>query len=209
MKAFAVKSFCLQLRITMFMESGGEITRSAGRGRVAVFLDRDGVINRRFPEIVYVAGPEHFDLLPGVVEALSILRELGFLLVVVTNQRGIARGFMTEEDLNQVHEFMKSELGKSHVFLDAVYFCPHDEDEDCSCRKPKPGMILEAARIMGIDLASSYTVGDSDSDVAAGRTAGTRPVRIGALEDVDADMAFPSLLDFALFLKGQASNHLE
>ena len=169
----------------------------------AVLLDRDGVINLKLPENRYVADKTDFTLIPGVAEALSLLKDLGFLLVVITNQRGIARGFMTDEDLARVHEFMRAELSARGARIDGIYYCPHDEFEGCDCRKPEPGMVLAASRDLGIDLARSFMVGDSPSDVAAGRRAGTRTVRISAEKDGEADYTFNSLLDFALFLRGE------
>ncbi|MBM3300720.1 MAG: HAD family hydrolase [Deltaproteobacteria bacterium] len=167
----------------------------------AIFLDRDGVINVKLPEDKYVARPSELELLPGVAEALQILRRLGYLLVVVTNQRGIGRGFMTLQDLNDVHDFMLRELGDSGAFIDALYHCPHDKSEGCPCRKPEPGLILEASKDLRIDRAVSYTVGDSPSDVAAGRKAGTHTVLLGRERDENSDLAFSTLLDFALYLQ--------
>jgi D-glycero-D-manno-heptose 1,7-bisphosphate phosphatase len=174
-------------------------------GRTAIFLDRDGVINRKLPENAYVTEPAEFEFLPGVIEALGLMRELGFLLVVTTNQRGIGRGFMTDDDLEAVHLHMARELHRNGIELDGVYYCPHEEFERCGCRKPEPGMIFAAARVLRVDLADSYMVGDSPSDIAAGRSAGTRTVRIGTREDGDADLTFRDLLGFALFLKQSRS----
>jgi len=171
------------------------------RSRRAVFLDRDGVINVKLSDNRYVARVPEFEFLPGVLDALSMLRELGFVLVVVTNQRGIAKGLMTSEDLDRVHGHMAAALGEKGVSLDRIYYCPHEEYENCACRKPKPGMLFDAARDLGLDLAASYMVGDSRSDMAAGRNAGTRTVLIGKDTDDQADLAFASLLDFALFTK--------
>jgi D-glycero-D-manno-heptose 1,7-bisphosphate phosphatase len=172
-----------------------------GPQRKAVFLDRDGVINTKLPEDRYVTAPSEFHLLEGVVEALLTLKELGYLLVVTTNQRGVGRGFMTPEDLDRVHRYMEQELNKRGVMLDRICHCPHRRSEACSCRKPEPGMIVTAAKDLGIDVAESYMVGDSPSDIEAGRRAGTRTVLIGKREDADPDARFDSLLDFALFLK--------
>ncbi len=174
---------------------------SASKPGRAIFLDRDGVINRKLPENCYVSEVSQFELLPDVPEALAKLKSLGFLLVLTTNQRGIARNFMTSEHLAAVHEFMQQELSDGGAALDAVYYCPHERDEGCGCRKPEPGMILCAARDLSIDLQASYMVGDSASDVAAGRRAGTRTVRIGLEPDEEADLTFPSLLAFALYLE--------
>jgi D-glycero-D-manno-heptose 1,7-bisphosphate phosphatase len=170
----------------------------------AVFLDRDGVINVKLPENRYVRNSSEFEFLPGVAEALSMLREIGFRLVIITNQRGIARGLMSPEELERVHRFMEEELGKSSVEIDGLYYCPHDDHEYCECRKPEPGMILAACRDLGIDPAESYMVGDSASDVDAGRRAGTRTVRIAADHDPNADMVFPSLPAFVAFLQHRA-----
>jgi len=177
------------------------VPRDAAPPNKAIFLDRDGVINFKLPENRYVADKSEFTLIPGVPEALSILKELGFLLVVITNQRGIARGFMTEEDLATVHVSMVSQLQAQGVAIDGIYYCPHDESEGCACRKPEPGMVLAASKDLGIDLSHSFMVGDSPSDVAAGRRAGARTVRISTEKDEEADYTFKSLIDFALFLR--------
>jgi D-glycero-D-manno-heptose 1,7-bisphosphate phosphatase len=174
--------------------------------RKAIFLDRDGVINVRRPEVTYVSDRSLFALLPGVPEALVMLRDMGFLLVVITNQRGIARGFMTDEDLADVHEYMQSELTAHGVQLDSVYYCPHEEFENCGCRKPDPGMILSAIQELGIDPAVSFMVGDSPSDVEAGHRAGTRTVRIAPEPDEIADFTFASLLEFATFMRDGTPN---
>lgn len=174
--------------------------------RKAIFLDRDGVINVRRTEVTYVSDRSQFTLLPGVPEALAMLRDMGFLLVVITNQRGIARGFMTHEDLADVHGYMESELAATGVNFDRVYYCPHEEFENCGCRKPDPGMILSAIQDLGIDPAHSFMVGDSPSDIEAGHRAGTRTVRITDEPDAIADYTFPSLLEFASFLRNGTLN---
>lgn len=181
---------------------------SASKPGKAVFLDRDGVINRKLPENCYVSEVSQFELLPDVPEALAKLKSLGFLLVLTTNQRGIARKFMTAGHLATVHEFMQRELAAGGAVLDAVYYCPHERDEGCGCRKPEPGMILRAAGDLNIDLAASYMVGDSISDVTAGRRAGTRTVRICGEPDDEADLTFPSLLQFALYLERHVRSDL-
>jgi D-glycero-D-manno-heptose 1,7-bisphosphate phosphatase len=140
-----------------------------------VFLDRDGTINAKAPEGDYVKSWEEFEFLPGAVEAVRALRDAGLRVVIVTNQRGIALGRMTEDDLAEIHSRMLEQLGP----VDAVYHCPHDEGE-CDCRKPLPGMLLRAAEeVPGVDLARSVTIGDSESDMEAGRAAGTRTLLIG------------------------------
>ena len=104
---------------------------------------------------------------------------------------------MTEGQLREVHDFMEEELKRFAVSVDAIYYCPHERDGNCGCRKPEPGMILNAARDLNIDLKASYMVGDSDSDVEAALRAGAHSVRIAAHEDRNAEMTFETLLDFA------------
>jgi D-glycero-D-manno-heptose 1,7-bisphosphate phosphatase len=169
----------------------------------AIFLDRDGVVNVKLPEDHYVKDLEELIFLPNAVSALCILKNLGYLLVIVTNQRGIARGYMTEEDLKKVHDFMVTLLQQEGAPLDGIYYCPHDATDLCACRKPRSGMILNACNDLGISLADSFMVGDSQSDMAAGKNAGTRTVRIGSEQDQNADLTFPSLMDFAVYLKNQ------
>lgn len=144
-----------------------------------VFLDRDGVINRRLPDD-YVKSWSEFEILPGVLEALRLLTQAGCRLVVITNQRGIATGKMTLEDLSDIHFRLMNLVKDSGAKLDAVYFCPHDKDV-CDCRKPGIGMFLQAKRdFPDIDFASSVMVGDSLSDVEAGAKAGCDTVFIGS-----------------------------
>lgn len=173
----------------------------AGLLRKAVFFDRDGVINFKLPVDRYVRVPEEFRFIPGSIEALSMIKGMGFLLVLTTNQRGIGRGFINHVDVQRVHEFMQERLARSGASLDVLYYCPHDLDAHCSCRKPEPGMILAAAEEHGIDLSRSYMVGDSLSDIEAGSRAGTRTVCIGGECDAAADMVFSNLLEFAHYLR--------
>ena len=144
----------------------------------AVFLDRDGVINVRLPGGAYVTRWEEFTFCPGAPEALRMLSGAGFLLIVVTNQRGIGRGLMSERDLREIHRRMREELEKEGVVLDAVLHCPHDLDALCSCRKPKPGMIERALKSCPIERQGSLVIGDSESDIEAGRSAGVEGILI-------------------------------
>jgi D-glycero-D-manno-heptose 1,7-bisphosphate phosphatase len=147
--------------------------------RRAVFFDRDGVVNRRRVDD-YVKAWEEFEFLPEIFSVLPEARAHGYLAVLVTNQRGVARGLMSEESLARIHEAMQSELERaSGATFDAIYFCPHERDAGCNCRKPLPGMLLDAARDLAIDLARSWMIGDSESDIAAGRAAGCRTILIG------------------------------
>ncbi len=135
----------------------------------AVFIDRDGTIARDVP---YCSRPEDFELLPGAAEGIRILNEQGFKVVVVTNQSGIARGYFTEEMLTQIHQKMLRELARRGAHIDAIYYCPHHPDDGCDCRKPKPKLVLQAARDLNIDLAQSYVIGDSEMDIELARQAG-------------------------------------
>ena len=144
-----------------------------------VFLDRDGTINRKAAEGDYVKSWAEFEFLPGAVEGLALLRSRGLRLIVVTNQRGIARGLMGAEDLADIHARMRAELVPLDADVDAIYFCPHEAGE-CNCRKPGTGM-FEAARRdePAIDFARSVVVGDSDSDMEAAAAIGAVGIRLG------------------------------
>lgn len=144
----------------------------------AVFLDRDGVINR---DGGYVCRAEDFEFLSGVPEALAGFSRLGYELFVVTNQSGIGRGYYSLEDFFSLNEYMLDELAKNGVRIRGVYFCPHAPEANCECRKPRAGMILRAASEWDVDLERSIMIGDKDSDVVAGRAAGVgKCYKIGA-----------------------------
>jgi len=145
--------------------------------RPAVFVDRDGVINRRLPGD-YVSAWEQFHFLPGARAGLRALREAGYLLVVITNQRGIGRGLMSEADLAEVHRRMQVELIGADAGVDAILHCPHDLSAGCDCRKPKPGMIVRALERFAIDVSRSWVVGDSLSDLQAGQAMGIRGILV-------------------------------
>lgn len=148
-------------------------------GRRAVFLDRDGTIIR---EVGYLSEPSGIELLPGSVEALKRLKAAGFILVVVTNQSGIARGYYGEKELAAIHVTLDKMLKGQGASIDAYYYCPHHPEHgdvrDCPCRKPRTGMAAQAAREHGIDLAGSYFVGDKASDVEMGKNAGGRSILV-------------------------------
>ena len=137
----------------------------------AVLLDRDGTINVKAPEGEYVTSPEELVLLPGAAEAIRALNDAGVPVAVVTNQRGIALGRMTFGDVAAVHARLDALLAEHGAHVGAYYVCPH-EKETCDCRKPQPGMLLQAARDIGIDPRDAVMIGDSDSDAEAGRRAG-------------------------------------
>ena len=147
--------------------------------RKVVLLDRDGVINRKAPEGDYVKSWREFEFLPGAVEALARLTRHGYEVYVVTNQRGIARGLMTRQDLDDIHARMRAALRRHGVELGGIYVCPHGLDDGCDCRKPKPGLLLRAAEEHDFDLGGTVFIGDSPSDAGAGRAAGCRTVLVG------------------------------
>ena len=143
----------------------------------AVFLDRDGTINRML-ENDYVKSWEEFELLPGTAEAIRGLKAKGYLVIVITNQRGIGKGIMTEEDIEQVHRRMCEELALAGAYIDDIFYCPHNIEDDCSCRKPKPGLLLQAQAKWDIDLERSFLIGDMDSDIEAGRAVGCATIKV-------------------------------
>jgi D-glycero-D-manno-heptose 1,7-bisphosphate phosphatase len=137
-----------------------------------VFLDRDGVVNRKLPEGKYVTRWEEFELLPGAAEAIAALNRSGRKVILVTNQRGVALGVMSRADVEEIHRRMGAELALQSARLDAIYYCPHDRGE-CGCRKPATGMITAAWRdFAGAGPENSILIGDSLSDIECGRAAG-------------------------------------
>lgn len=156
----------------------------------AIFLDRDGTINKY---VGFLRDINDFELLPGVAEAIKAINQSGFLCIVVTNQPVIARGEVTIEELNNIHNKMETELGKSGAYIDALYYCPHHPHKgyageipelkiDCECRKPKPGMIMQAASDYNINLLQSWMIGDGENDIKCGQAAGCKAILIGAGE---------------------------
>jgi D-glycero-D-manno-heptose 1,7-bisphosphate phosphatase len=164
----------------------------------AAFLDRDGVINYKAPEGQYVTCLEEFQFIPGVEEAIGSLNKAGYIVIVVTNQRCVAKGLLTAQGLDSIHEWMCQELADAGATIAGVYSCPHENEPPCGCRKPAPGMLLRAARVHEIDLTTSWLVGDSDIDIQAGRRASCRTARILERDEVaggSADVFARSLLD--------------
>jgi D-glycero-D-manno-heptose 1,7-bisphosphate phosphatase len=165
----------------------------------AAFLDRDGVINQKATtEDDYITRWEEMQILSGVVEAIALLNRANFRVIVVSNQRCVAKGLLTTSELDAIHQRMCSELATLGAKLDGVYYCPHEEQPPCGCRKPEPGMLFTAAADHQVDLTSSWMIGDSEKDVAAGRSAGCRAARIlrpNVSGDDNADVLARSLLD--------------
>jgi D-glycero-D-manno-heptose 1,7-bisphosphate phosphatase len=159
--------------------------------RRAVFLDRDGVINRmvyhdEFGLVDSPANPDELELLTGVGEAVRLINEVGLLAIVVSNQPGIAKGKYTAQLLEAMDEKVKTELAKAGAHLDGVYYCLHHPEAinegyrlDCGCRKPKPGLLFEAGQDFDIDLEHSYVIGDGLTDIQAGKAAGCKTIFLG------------------------------
>ncbi|AFP85080.1 D-glycero-beta-D-manno-heptose 1,7-bisphosphate 7-phosphatase [secondary endosymbiont of Ctenarytaina eucalypti] len=142
----------------------------------AIFLDRDGTINA---DTGYVHEIDNFQFIDGVIKAMQELKKIGFALIVVTNQSGLARGLFSKKQFMRLTAYMKQSLAYFDVHLDAIYFCPHHPKaevkllrQECDCRKPKPGMLLKAQSYLHIDMAASYMVGDKLDDMLAGKAAG-------------------------------------
>lgn len=174
------------------IERGKVRSRNLGKKQRAVFLDRDGTINRY---VGFLRNEEQLELLPGVASAIRTLNQLGYLVIVVTNQPVIARGETTVEELREIHNKMETLLGQEGAYVDAIYYCPHHPDQGyeneikelkiiCECRKPKPGMLLQAAMDFNIDLSLSWMAGDGERDIQAGKSAGCHTVYL-SLEDKD------------------------
>jgi D-glycero-D-manno-heptose 1,7-bisphosphate phosphatase len=140
--------------------------------RPTVILDRDGVLNERPPRAEYVRSWDEFRWVDGALEALRLLADADYRVIVVSNQAGIARGAMDEDDLAAVHERMKAEAADAGGRIDAIYFCPHGWDEGCECRKPRPGMLFQAQKDFSLDLSRTLFVGDDERDGEAADAAG-------------------------------------
>ncbi|MBM3170068.1 MAG: HAD-IIIA family hydrolase [Bacteroidetes bacterium] len=184
----------------------------AGR-QSAIFLDRDGVIN---DDTHFISKAEDFRLFPFAPKAIAAINRSGFLSVVVTNQSVLARNMTTEAGLKHIHNRMETELGEQGAFLDAIYYCPHHPDKgfpeenpelkiDCDCRKPKPGMLIQAAQRFNIDLTSSFMVGDNERDILAGKSAGCTTVGVATGKGMKTgstqpDLFFPTLLEAVDFI---------
>ncbi len=147
--------------------------------RAAIFIDRDGTIN---VEKNYLHRVEDWEWIPGSVDAIRAFNNAGFLVIVISNQAGVARGLYSETDIHRLHAHVSSELVRRGARIDAYYYCPHHpgfgKDRDCTCRKPLPGLILKAQKDFDIDLSNSWMVGDTANDVKAGSAAGVRCILV-------------------------------
>lgn len=168
-------------------------------GRAAIFLDRDGVINEKAPDGQYITRPEQVNMLPGAAEAIARLNAAGYLVIVVTNQRGIGKGLMSEADFWLVMAYIKEQLSLANAHLDAVYFCP-DVEDNSPCRKPNTGMIEDALRdFPDIVLDQSWMVGDSLSDQECAAKAGICAVSVCGHGCV-AESMVPAALSMGMFI---------
>lgn len=183
--------------------AGRVIAKNLMNKQKAIFLDRDGTINKY---VGFLRDDNQFELLEGVAEAIKKINMLGFLCIVVSNQPVIARGEVTLAELQVIHNKMETLLGLSGAYIDRVYYCPHHPHKgyegeiselkiDCECRKPKPGMLLKAAENLNINLSESWMVGDSEIDIMAGKRAGCKTALIG-VENFGQDTSVNSLLEF-------------
>lgn len=175
------------------MQEGKIVARNLSKKQKAVFLDRDGTINKH---VGFLCRPEQFELIPGITDTIKAINRSGYLAIVVTNQPVIARGECSFQILQQIHDKMETDLGNEGAFLDAIYVCPHHKDKgfdgeileykvDCECRKPKAGLLFKAAKDLNIDLSQSYMVGDSDIDVEAGINAGCKKsIKLGNYSEI-------------------------
>ena len=162
-------------------------SRNLRNQQKAIFLDRDGTLNKY---VGFLTDIDKFELLPGVTTAIRRINEAGYLAIVVTNQPVVARGEVSVANLQRIHNKLETLLGGEGAYVDAIYYCPHHPDKgfegerieykiDCQCRKPKPGMLFEAARDFNIDLSNSWMVGDGKNDILAGKAAGCKTALTG------------------------------
>ena len=146
--------------------------------RRLALIDRDGTI---IIDKVYLRDPDGIEFAPGAIDGLRLLRDAGFVLVLITNQSGIARGYFDAATLERIYERLQSMLAAEDLQLEAIYFCPHGPDDGCDCRKPAPGLVREAMRDLRVRPDEAVVIGDSDADIGAADAAGVPSVRVAAL----------------------------
>ena len=156
-----------------------------------VFVDRDGVINQERSD--YVKSISELEIYPNVAKNIKLLKDAGFLVVVITNQSAVNRGIVTHETINQIHNSIQDHLKKYGTFLDGFYYCPHTPNENCNCRKPKSGLLEKAILELNIDLNSSWMIGDSDSDIEAADSIGCKAIKIN--DNFSLDNAVEKILN--------------
>jgi len=156
-----------------------------------VFVDRDGVINQERSD--YVKSISELEIYPNVAKNIKLLKDAGFLVIVITNQSAVNRGIITHEIVSQIHDSIQDHLKKYGTFLDGFYYCPHTPNENCNCRKPKPGLLQQAILELNIDLNSSWMIGDSDSDIEAADSIGCKAIKIN--DNFSLDNAVEKILN--------------
>lgn len=169
----------------------------------AIFLDRDGTINAGVPKFERVDSPDKVELLPNVNEGLKVLAELDYLSFFVTNQAGLAEGLISQADFDEINDEVLRQIAPSDLQITKTYICPHGEGSSCDCRKPKPGLVLQAADEYDIDLPRSWFIGDRLTDIETGNSAGTRTILVqtGAImEAPEADFVAKDLLEAARYI---------
>jgi D-glycero-D-manno-heptose 1,7-bisphosphate phosphatase len=159
--------------------------------RATVFLDRDGTITE---EVGYLDNPDRLRLIPGAAEAIRLLNNAGILVIMVSNQAGVGRGYFSTATVEAIHRQLAKQLVKYRAYVDDIYYCPHHPNEGCGCRKPKAGMLLRAAQKHGIDMRRAFIVGDKVSDLDAGRQVGCRTVLVLTGYGEQAREAFNNLI---------------
>lgn len=183
------------------IESGKVKAKNLSEKQRAIFLDRDGTLNKY---VGFLTDKDNLELTDGAAEAVKKINESGYLAIVASNQPVIARGEVSFEELDEIHNKLETLLGEGGAYLDAIYFCPHHPDKgfagerpeykiDCDCRKPKAGMLLKAAKKFNIDLANSWMIGDGENDILCGKNAGCKTAFIGIENKFGADICGSSL----------------
>ena len=184
-------------------QNGTVAAKNLSHKQKAIFLDRDGTINKY---VGFLRSIDEFELLDGVTDAIKAINSSGYLCIIVTNQPVIARGEVTVAELDEIHKKMETLLGNEGAYIDALYYCPHHPHKgyegeipelkfDCECRKPKPGMLIQAANDLNIDLENSWMIGDGENDILAGKNAGCKTVIIGS-ENYGQDLTIQNLAEF-------------
>lgn len=170
----------------------------------AIFLDRDGTVNIGVPTYERVDSLEKVELLPNTLAALKLLADLDYAIFFITNQAGLAEGLITLEQFNRINDKVLELVAPSGIKVIKTYLCPHGENDNCECRKPKPKLLLDAANEYQIDLSNSYMIGDRPSDVMTGVNAGTKTILVKTgvptVESKEADYTAPTLLDAIRFI---------
>jgi len=150
--------------------------------RKAIFLDRDGVINEERKD--YVKNVKEFKIKSDVGKTIKILKDHGFLVIIITNQSAINRKILSVQKLNEIHDYFNNYLKKYNTFVDGIYFCPHNPNENCECRKPKPGLLLKAKKDFDMLFKDSWMIGDSQTDIEVAKTVGCNSILLASNDNL-------------------------